>query len=60
MKKFKQKRGTAIGTKFAPPFELGEVHRCHIFHLGHGQVSLNAFIDQVNMFHPTTKFTVEY
>ena len=30
------------------------------FILEHGQESLNVFIDQVNMFHPTIKFMAEH
>ena len=30
------------------------------FNWEHGEESLKVFIDQVNMFHPTIKFTAEY
>ena len=80
-KTFKQKRGTAIGTKFAPPyailfmadleeklFEIFEKKTMiwwryidDIFFIWeHGEESLRDFIDQVNLFHPTIKFTAEY
>ena len=81
-KTFKQKRGTAIGTKFAPPrailfmadleekmLEIFEKKNNDLveryindvfFNWEHGEESLKVFIDQVNMFHPTIKFTAEY
>ena len=80
-KTFKQKRGTAIGTKFAPPYailymadleeKLLEIFEKKpmiwwryiddiFFIWEHGEESLRDFIDQVNLFHPTIKFTAEY
>ena len=80
-KTFKQKRGTAIGTKFAPPyailfmanleekmlegFEKKPViwwrYRDDIFFIWeNGEESLKVFIEQVNLFHSTIKFTAEY
>ena len=78
---FKQKRGTAIGTKFAPPYAIlftanleekmleGFEKKPMIwwryiddifFVWEHGEESLKVFIEQVNMFHSTIKFTAEY
>ena len=80
-KTFKQKRGMAIRTKFAPPYaivfmaEFEEkllenfekktmtwwryiVDICFIWE--HGEESLKVFIEQVNMFHSTIKFTDDY
>ena len=78
---FKQKRGTAIGTKFALPYaiffmadlkeKLLEIFEKKtmiwwryiddiFFIWEHGEESLRVFIDQVNLFHPTIKFTAEY
>ena len=79
-KTFKQVRGTAIGTKFAPPYailmaELGEKilsasekkpmiwwrYIDDIFFIWeHGEESLEKFINKLNSFHPTIKFTAEY
>ena len=80
-KTFKQKHGTAIGTKFAPPYailymadleeKLLEIfgkkamiwwrNIDNIFFIWeHGEESLRDFKDQVNLFHPTIKFTAEY
>ena len=78
---FKQVRGTAIGTKFAPPYAIlfmadleekilsasekkpmiwwryiGDI----FFIWEHGQESLENFLNQLNSFHPTIKFTAEY
>ena len=80
-KTFKQKRGTAIGTKFAPPYaiffmadfeeKMSESFKKKpiiwwmyiddtFFIWEHGEESLTVFIEQVNMFHSTIKFTAEY
>ena len=80
-KTFKQKRGTAIGTQFAPPYailymadleeKLLEIfekkamiwwkYLDDIFFIWeHSEESLRDFIIQVNLFHPTIKFTAEY
>ena len=77
----KQKCGTAIGTKFAPPYgilcmahleeKLLEIFEKkpmiwwryidNIFFIWeHGEESLRFFIGQVNLFHPTIKFTAQY
>ena len=80
-KTFKQVRGTAIGTKFAPPYailfmaDLQEKilsasekkpmiwwrYIDDIFFIWeHGEESLEKFINKLNSFYPTIKFTVEY
>ena len=80
-KTFKQKRGTAIGTKFAPPYAILFLANLEekmlegfekkpmiwwryiddiFFIWEHGEESLKVFIEQVNMFHSTIKFTAEY
>ena len=80
-KTFKQKRGTAIGTKFAPPYTILFMANLEekmlegfekkpmiwwryiddiFFIWEHGEESLKVFIEQVNMFHSTIKFTAEY
>ena len=80
-KTFKQVRGTAIGTKFAPPYailfmaDLEEKivsasekkpmiwwkYIDDIFFIWeHGEESLENFLNQLNSFHPTIKFTAEY
>ena len=81
-KAFKQKRGTAIGTKFAPFYAMLfmadlEEKMLEIFEKKspmiwwryiddaffiweHGEESLRVFIDQINLFHPTIKFTPVY
>ena len=80
-KTFKQKRGSAIGTKFAPPSSLlfmADFQKKMLesfekkpmiwwryiddifFIWEHGEESLKVFREQVNMFHSTIKFTVEY
>ena len=80
-KTFKQKRGTAIGTKFAPPYAIFfmadlEEKLLEIFEKKtmiwwryiddiffiweHDEESLRVFIDQINLFHLTIKFTAEY
>ena len=80
-KTFKQKRGTAIGTKFAPPYAILFMANLEekmlegfekkpmiwwryiddiFFIWEHGEESLKVFIEQVNMFHSTIKFTAEY
>ena len=79
-KTFKQKRGTAIGTKFAPPYAIlfmADFEKKMLetfekkpmiwwryiddkfFIWEHGEESLKVFIEQVNMFHSTIKFTAE-
>ena len=37
-----------------------EVHRRHFFIWEHGEESLEKFINKLNTFHPTIKFTAEY
>ena len=80
-KTFKQLRGTAIGTKFAPPYailfmaDLEEKtlspsekkpvvwwrYIDDIFFIWeHGEESLEKFLNKLNSFHPTIKFTAEY
>ena len=80
-KTFKQVRGTAIGTKFAPPYAIlfmadleEKILRASekkpmiwwryidvIFFISeHGEESLEKFLNQLNSFHPTIKFTAEY
>ena len=80
-KTFRQKRGTATGTKFAPPYTIllmAEFEEKMLesfekkpiiwwryiddifFKWEQGEESLKAFIEQVNMFHSTIKFTAEY
>ena len=80
-KTFKHKRGTAVGTKFAPPcatlfmadfeekmlksFKKKPMIRCGyiddtLFICEHSEDSLKVFIEQVNIFHSTIKFTAEY
>ena len=80
-KTFKQKRGTAIGTKFASPYAILFMadfeekilesfekkpmiwwrYIVDIFFIWElGEESLKVFIEQVNMFHFTIKFTAEY
>ena len=77
-KTYKQIRGTAIGTKFAPPYAvlfmaaleekiLSKVKKKPrvwwryiddiFFTWEHGEESLKDFINEINSFHPTTKFT---
>ena len=78
---FKQLRGTAIGTKMAPPYAiiyLGYLEENilrdselkplawwryidDIFMLWqHGEKELKKFLDALNCYHPTIKFTAEY
>ena len=80
-KTFKQKRGTAIGTKFAPSYAILFMANLEekmlegfekkpmiwwryiddiFFIWQHGEESLKVFIEQVNMFRSTMKFTAEY
>ena len=80
-KTFRQVRGTAIGTKFAPPYailfmaDLEEKilsafeekpmiwwrYIDDIFFIWeHGEESLEKFLNKLNSFHPTIKFTAEY
>ena len=40
--------------------DLVEVHRWHIFHLETWLRITKSFLDQVNLFHPTIKFTTKY
>ena len=79
-KTYKQIRGTAIGTKFAPPYAvlfmaaleekiLSKVKKKpsvwwryidDIFVIWeHGEESLQEFINEINSFHPTIKFTAD-
>ena len=79
-KTYKQLRGTAIGTKFAPPYAvlfmaaleekiLSKVKKKpsvwwryidDIFFIWeHGEESLQEFINEINSFHPTIKFTAD-
>ena len=37
-----------------------EVHRRHFFIWEHGEESLEKFLNKLNSFHPTIKFTAEY
>ena len=78
---FKQKRGTAVGTKFAPPYAILFMADFEekmlesfekkpmiwwryiddiLFIWEHGEESLKVFIEQVNMFYSTIKFTTDY
>ena len=78
---FKQKRGTAIGTKMAPSYaiifmaalEEGFLNSVQdkplvwlryiddiFFIWQHGEEKLKEFLDLLNKFHPTCKFTAEY
>ena len=58
-KTFKQVRGTTIGTKFAPPYAI--LFMADIFFIWeHGKESLEKFLNKLNSFHPTIKFTDEY
>ena len=80
-KTFKQVRGTAIGTKFAPPYailfmaDLEEKilsasekkpmicwrYIDNIFFIWeHREESLEIFLNKLNSFHPTIKFTAKY
>ena len=80
-KTYKQIRGTAIGTKFAPPYAvlfmaaleekiLSKVKKKpsvwwryidDIFFIWeHGEESLQEFINEINSFHPTIKFTADW
>ena len=80
-KTFKQVRGTAIGTKFAPPYailfmaDLEEKilnafeekpmiwwrYIDDIFFIWeHGEESLEKFLNKLNSFHPTIKFTADF
>ena len=74
-KTLKQKRGTAIGTKFAPPYsilfmaELESEYKAYLwwryiddifFLWEHGENKLKSFIDKINKAHPTIKFTAEW
>ena len=80
-KTFKQLRGTAVGTKFAPRYailfmaDLEEKvlnafeekpiiwwrYIDNIFFIWeHGEESLQKFLNALNTFHPTIKFTFEY
>lgn len=71
---FKQKRGTAIGAKLAPPYnvvfmadveektsnDLVELYGWHTFHWEDDEESLNILTDPANLFYPTIKITAEY
>ena len=78
---YKQLRGTAIGTKMAPPYAiifLGDLEErffsdCDILRLvwwryiddifmlwQHGGKDLKKFIEILNSYHPTIKFTANY
>ena len=78
---FKQKRGTAIGTKFAAPYAILFMSDFEekmlesfekkpliwwryrddiLFIWEHGEESLKVFIEQVDMFDSTIKYTAEY
>ena len=80
-KTYKQICGTAIGTKFAPPYAvlfmaaleekiLSKVKKKpsvwwryidDIFFIWeHGEESLQEFINEINSFHPTIKFTADW
>ena len=80
-KTFKQVRGTAIGTKFAPPYAILFMADLEekilsasekkpmiwwrnidhiIFIWEHGEESLEKFLNKLNSFHPTIKFTAQY
>ena len=80
-KTFKQVRGTAIGTKFAPPYAILFMADLEekilnafeekpmiwwryiddiFFVWEHGEESLEKFLNKLNTFHPTIKFTAEY
>ena len=37
-----------------------EVHRRHFFIWEHGEESMEKFLNKLNSFHPTIKFTAEY
>ena len=81
LKTFKQVRGTAIGTKFAPRYAIlfmadleEEILNAFeekpviwwgyiddiLFVWEHGEESLEKFLNKLNAFHPTIKFTAEY
>ena len=78
---FKQLRGTAIGTKMAPPYAIIFMDSLEedilsnsllkplvwwryiddIFIMWeHGEEELKKFLETLNCYHPTTKFTAEY
>ena len=78
---YKQIRGTAIGTRFAPPYAvlfvaaleekilnkvkketecLVEVYWWYIFYWEHGEESPKEFINEINSFHITIKFTADW
>ena len=77
-KTYKQIRGTAIGTKFAPPYAilfmaaliLNKVKKKpnvwwryigDIFFIWeHGEESLKEFLNEINSFHSTIKFTADW
>ena len=80
-KTFKQVRGTAIGTKFAPPYAILFMADLEekilnafeekpmiwwrdiddiFFIWEHGEESLEKFLNKLNTFHPTIKFTADY
>ena len=68
-----EKRGTAVGTKFAPPYSIQDFLRKagfkpHLwwryiddifFFWEHGEVKLKSFIDTINKMHPTIKVTAD-
>ena len=73
VKTLKQKRGTAIRTKFAPPYilrqnynrQLLEKQNLNRIYGGgilweHGQEKLKSFIDNINKTYPTIKFTADW
>ena len=80
-KTFKQVRGTAIGTKFAPSYAIlfmADLEKKILnafdekpmiwwryvddifFIWEHGEESRHKFLNKLNTFHPTIKFTAEY
>ena len=80
-KTFKQVRGTAVGTKFAPPYAIlfmADIEEKILsasekkpmiwwryiddifFIWEYGEESMEKFINKLNSFHPTIKFTAEY
>ena len=52
--------GENAGNIWKETNDSGEVYRWNIFVWEHDEESLKVFIDQVNIFYPTIKFTAEY
>ena len=47
-------------SSFLETYDMVEVHRQHFFIWEHGEESLEKFLNKLNSFHPTIKFTAEY